>query len=165
MTKLSPSQQRIIEDAVKNPVACITESMGHIKNPMIKQKSLDSMLAKGFLNKRFTDMGKEIYILSEAGHAAAGNTVQREATPSNTPQQGATPGDAPKRETKQSIIIDLLSREDGTTLSELIEATEWKPHSMRGHLSNLRKKRGLPIETFTTSEGVRGYRLIDAQAS
>lgn len=93
------------------------------------------------------------------------NTVQREATRSNATQQDATPGDEPKRETKQSIIIELLSREDGTTLAELIKATEWKPHSVRGHLSNLRKKRGLPIETFTTDEGVRGYRLIEAQAS
>ena len=91
--------------------------------------------------------------------------VQRDAAPCNTTQQPATPANEPKRETKQSIIIDLLSREDGTTLSELIEATEWKPHSVRGHLSNLRKKRCLPIETFTTSEGVRGYRLIGAQAS
>jgi len=165
MTQLSPTQQRIIDDAIKNPATCITECMGHIKNPMIRQKSLDSMLAKGLLNKRFTDMGKETYLLSDAGLAAASNAPQREATPSNTPQQNATPGDEPKRETKQSIIIELLSRENGTTLAELIKATEWKPHSIRGHLSNLRKKRGLPIEAFTTSEGVRGYRLIEAQAS
>ena len=166
MTKLSPTQQRIINDAAQNPANCITECMADIKNPMIKQKSLDSMQAKGLINKRFTDSGKDIYLLSDAGIAAAGNTVQREATPSNTPQQDATSANEPKRETKQSIIIELLSQPDGTTLAELIKATEWKPHSVRGHLSNLRKKRGLPIETFTTTEGVRGYRLVEeAQAS
>ena len=50
--------------------------------------------------------------------------------------------EAPKRETKQAIIINLLKREEGATLHDLIKATEWKPHSVRGHLSNLRKKQG-----------------------
>ncbi len=121
------------------------------------------MQAKGLVNKRFTDGGKEIYLLSDAGIAATGNVVQREAIPSSAPQQEATPADEPKRETKQSVIINLLSREEGTTLAELIDATGWKPHSVRGHLSNLRKKRGLPIETFTTGEGKHGYRLLPDQ--
>ena len=93
------------------------------------------------------------------------NKVQRDAAPCNETQQPATPASEPKRETKQSIIINLLSQPDGTTLTDIIAATEWKPHSVRGHLSNLRKKRGLPIETFTTKEGVRGYRIVEAQAA
>lgn len=93
------------------------------------------------------------------------NKMQRDAAPCNTTQQPATPASEPKRETKQSIIINLLSQPDGTTLTDIIAATEWKPHSVRGHLSNLRKKRGLPIETFTTKEGVRGYRINEAQAA
>lgn len=160
MTKLSESQQRILSEAAKNPASCVTECMTNIKNPMIKQKSLDSMQAKGLVNKRFTDGAKEIYLLSDAGIAATGNVVQREATPSSAPQQKATPADEPKRETKQSVIINLLSREEGATLAELIDATGWKPHSVRGHLSNLRKKRGIPIEVFTNSDGKRGYQIL-----
>jgi predicted ArsR family transcriptional regulator len=64
-----------------------------------------------------------------------------------------------KAQTKQSIIVALLSQEGGTTLEELIKATEWQPHSVRGHLSNLRKKRGMPIETFTNTNGVLTYSL------
>jgi predicted ArsR family transcriptional regulator len=71
----------------------------------------------------------------------------------------AAPVAAPKRESKQAIIINLLKREEGATLDELIKATEWKPHSVRGHLSNLRKKRGMPIETFTNTDGVLTYSL------
>ncbi len=82
---------------------------------------------------------------------------------SNTVQQEATPCNAPKPETKQSIIVNLLTREEGATLQELIAATEWKPHSVRGHLSNLRKKRGMPIEAFTNTDGNRGYRIIPSQ--
>lgn len=160
MSKLSNTQAIILSEAAIAPTTCVTTFMKDIKNPMIKQKSLDSMLTKGLINKRFNDLGTEVYLISEAGFAAIGNTVQRDATPSNT---DAAPSSEAKRETKQSIIIDQLSREEGTTLAQLIEATGWKPHSVRGHLSNLRKKRGLPIETFTTSEGTRGYRITQDQ--
>ena len=68
-----------------------------------------------------------------------------------------------KRETKQSKIITLLEREEGATIAELMTATEWQSHSVRGHLSNLRKKRQLPIETFTTKEGKRCYRILTDQ--
>jgi len=101
----------------------------------------------------------------KTNNATPRNKVQRDAAPCNETQQPATPASEPKRETKQSIIINLLSQPDGTTLTDIIAATEWKPHSVRGHLSNLRKKRGLPIETFTTKEGVRGYRIAEAQAA
>jgi len=75
-------------------------------------------------------------------------------------QQDATSCDTEKRETKQSLIIGQLSRKEGTTIAQLMEVTGWKPHSVRGHLSNLRKKRGFKIETFTTSEGKNGYRIL-----
>ena len=77
----------------------------------------------------------------------------------------ATSADEPKRETKQSKIIALLEREDGATIAELMTATEWQSHSVRGHLSNLRKKCQLPIETFTKKEGKRGYRIVEVQAA
>lgn len=79
---------------------------------------------------------------------------------SNAVQQDATPCDTEKRETKQSLIIGQLTREEGTTIKQLMEVTGWKSHSVRGHLSNLRKKRGLKIETFTTEEGKHGYRIL-----
>jgi hypothetical protein len=79
---------------------------------------------------------------------------------SNVVQREATPCDTEKRETKQSLIIGQLSREEGTTIAQLMEVTGWKSHSVRGHLSNLRKKRGLKIETFTTEEGKNGYRIL-----
>ena len=55
--------------------------------------------------------------------------------------------------TKQQIMIDLLSREGGATLSELAEATQWQIHTVRGALSGALKKRlGLEV----VSEKVEG---------
>jgi predicted ArsR family transcriptional regulator len=79
--------------------------------------------------------------------------------------KATTPVEAPKRETKQEIIINLLKREQGATLDELIKATEWKPHSVRGHLSNLRKKQGLDIQPSFAEDGTRSYRIIEPQAA
>ncbi len=148
MTKLSDTQTKLLTEAAANPTTCITSFMAEIKNPMIRQKSLDSMLAKGMIEKQ-----DDTYRITDAGKAAIGNA----------PQQDATQEDAPKRETKQSIIISLLEREEGATLAELQKATEWKPHSVRGHLSNMRRKQKANIETTTNSDGNRVYRITDNQ--
>lgn len=44
------------------------------------------------------------------------------------------------RATKASIMLDLLRREDGATLVELVAATGWLPHTTRAALTGLRKK-------------------------
>lgn len=88
------------------------------------------------------------------------NAPKQSVTPCNAEKQDVTPSNEPKRETKQTIIISLLSREEGATLAELIDATGWKPHSVRGHLSNMRKKHGVPVQAFTNSDGKRGYQIL-----
>jgi hypothetical protein len=45
-----------------------------------------------------------------------------------------------KAPTKSTSVLTLLQREVGATLAELIEATGWKPHTIRAALTGLRKK-------------------------
>ena len=87
------------------------------------------------------------------------NKVQRDAAPCNEVQQPATPTSEPKRETKQSAITSLLEREQGATLAELQEATGWQAHSVRGHLSNMRRKQQANIEASLNSDGNRVYQI------
>ena len=47
---------------------------------------------------------------------------------------------APARPNKTSLILDLLRREEGATLAEMVEATGWLPHTTRAALTGLRKK-------------------------
>jgi hypothetical protein len=42
--------------------------------------------------------------------------------------------------TKMAIVIDLLRREQGATLDELVAATDWLPHTTRAALTGIRKK-------------------------
>lgn len=42
--------------------------------------------------------------------------------------------------TKAAAVNKLLSRAKGATLSEITDATGWKPHSARAFMTGLRKK-------------------------
>jgi hypothetical protein len=48
---------------------------------------------------------------------------------------------APRAGTKLARILELLRRDHGATLNELISATGWLPHTTRAALTGLRKRR------------------------
>lgn len=63
---------------------------------------------------------------------------------------------------KKAHILELLRRPEGATLSELVKATGWQGHSVRGFLSgSLTKKMGLHVESFKKEDGARAYRIFD----
>ncbi len=61
---------------------------------------------------------------------------------------------------KKAIVLDMLKRPDGATLSDIMSATAWQCHSVRGFISgSLGKKMGLTVESFKRPDGVRAYRI------
>jgi predicted transcriptional regulator len=79
------------------------------------------------------------------------------------PKAKSKAADAPeapaKPVTKQQTIIELLKREGGATVAEIMAATNWKPHTVRAHLSIMRKRKQIPIEAALRSSGERCYSL------
>lgn len=68
----------------------------------------------------------------------------------------------PKRITKQSILIDMLQTGSGASIEELTKATGWQPHTVRGAISNvLRKKLGLNVVNEPSFSGKQVYRIYD----
>ncbi len=66
----------------------------------------------------------------------------------------------PASTSKQQRCLNLLSRRDGATLAELIAATEWQPHSVRGFLSGtIKKKLKLSVTSTRDEDGARRYRV------
>ena len=60
---------------------------------------------------------------------------------------------------KKAIVLDMLKRPDGATLADIMSATAWQAHSVRGFISgSLGKKMGLTVESFKRPDGVRAYR-------
>jgi hypothetical protein len=51
-----------------------------------------------------------------------------------------------------------LKRPNGATLKELMKATGWQPHSVRGFISGaVGKKMGLTVTSAKTEDGERSY--------
>ena len=61
-------------------------------------------------------------------------------------------------ETKQAIVLGLLRRQNGASIAEIIEATDWQPHSVRGFFAGALKKR-LKIKVISDKgeDGIRRY--------
>ena len=62
----------------------------------------------------------------------------------------------------------MLKRADGATLDDIMGATDWQAHSVRGFISgSLGKKMGLTVESFKRPDGVRAYRIgaVDTRTS
>jgi hypothetical protein len=86
-------------------------------------------------------------------------------------EKGAKPAKSPKapkvpqaekggvREgSKTAIVLTLLQRAKGATLAEIMEATSWQAHSVRGFISGtLGKKMGLKVESTKREDGARVY--------
>jgi hypothetical protein len=61
---------------------------------------------------------------------------------------------------KTAKVLDLLKRSDGATLKEIMKATSWKAHSVRGFISGtLGKKMGLSVKSAKGENGERTYRV------
>ncbi|TFL19497.1 DUF3489 domain-containing protein [Jannaschia formosa] len=59
----------------------------------------------------------------------------------------------PRTGTKQAKLIEMLRAESGATIDEIVAATGWQPHTVRGAFAGaLKKKLGLEV----TSEKVEG---------
>ena len=66
--------------------------------------------------------------------------------------------DEAQRSTEKAVVLELLRRPTGATLAELMEATGWQAHSVRGFLSGtLGKKMGLKVDSTKRPDGDRSY--------
>jgi hypothetical protein len=62
---------------------------------------------------------------------------------------------------KKARILALLQQAKGATLDEIMRATGWQAHSVRGFISgNLGKRMGLKVNSTRRSGGERSYRIL-----
>jgi len=66
---------------------------------------------------------------------------------------------APRAESKGAKILELIGRPKGASLAEIMKATDWQAHSVRGFLSTAAKKQGLKIESTKNEAGERIYNV------
>jgi hypothetical protein len=66
---------------------------------------------------------------------------------------------SPRAEGKGAKILELIGRPKGATLVEIMKATDWQAHSVRGFLSTAASKHGLKIESTKAESGDRVYQI------
>ena len=61
---------------------------------------------------------------------------------------------------KQATVIGMLQRPEGATIQQIVDATSWQPHTVRGTFAGAFKKRlGLAITSTKDVGGQRVYRI------
>ena len=67
-----------------------------------------------------------------------------------------------RKGTKQETLIEMLRAEGGATIDEIVEATGWQAHTVRGAMSGaLKKKLGLTITSEKIEGRGRTYMIVD----
>ena len=71
----------------------------------------------------------------------------------------ATGDKASDRSNKKAEVIAMMMRAKGVTLAEIMQATGWQRHTVRGFVSILGSKGGHTIESTKNAGGERTYKI------
>lgn len=87
-----------------------------------------------------------------AGRPASAHTAPSKADPSNELHAA--------RVTKHDLVLTLLSQRNGATIAEMMQATGWQQHSVRGFLAGtVKKKLGFTLSSSKAADELRRYRI------
>jgi DNA-binding MarR family transcriptional regulator len=141
-------------------------------------RSLEALRAKGFLEEQPTTPDAEYWreasdgrrmtlLITEDGQKAIDGAPSTTAPKRTNRPKGrvkkeargrtrdAPPLPAPRQGSKLAQVIDLLKRDRGARINDLVKATGWQPHTVRAALTGLRK-RGIDV-TRERNDGITTY--------
>ena len=100
------------------------------------------------------------HVTPSKGKAAKKTTpAKKDAKVAKGAKTGKKPTGA-REGSKTEKVLDLLKRAGGASLKDIMKATDWQAHSVRGFISGtLGKKMGLKIESTKREDGERVYSL------
>jgi hypothetical protein len=126
------------------PESAILKSKGAPKAAVSKTPAKAAQAAKG---------------AKKAKTAKTAKTAAPAEKPAAKAPAGATER-APREGTKQATMIAMLQRKNGATIAEIVEATGWQQHTVRGAFAGaLKKKLGLSIISEKVDGRGRVYRV------
>jgi len=115
----------------------------------------EGVLEEGTSNKKGAPKGQRAAKSGKA-RATAPKKEAKAAKKAAKPARAKEPC-KPRAESKGAMILDLLRRAKGATLAQIMEATGWQAHSVRGFISNAGKKPGIKVESSKNEAGDRTY--------
>jgi hypothetical protein len=110
---------------------------------------------------------KKPHVAKQKAHVAPvkGKTAKKATATKKSPKgaKAAKPAKAAggaREGSKTAIVVGLLERKDGATLAEVMRATNWQAHSVRGFISGtLGKKMGRTVKSSKREDGERVYQI------
>ncbi len=155
MTKLTDTEQVILTATSRNNGTVPTRERSKSKaDPRAYGAAVASLLKKGILE--FSGPAREGDFTKDGQKLALANTETLEP-----PKKATVRSERKTRDgTKQAMMIELLKRPGGATLAEIVEATGWQAHTVRGAMAGaLKKKLGLTITSEKDESKGRVYRI------
>jgi hypothetical protein len=151
------SEKELVKLSAEWPISRLAE----IWNTFAGVAPFDNLKPVKKLTDRKTAAGriwKAIQTLAPApAQHAAPVAPKRAKAAKRTSQDAGAP--TVREGSKKAIVLELIRRADGASVKEIMDATDWQVHSIRGFISgSLGKKMGLSIESFKREDGTRAYR-------
>jgi hypothetical protein len=116
--------------------------------------------------KKFTDRKTAVARIWRAIQALTPTPARPVAPAAPKPPKATKQATAPdatptaREGSKKAIVLDLLRRPEGATLADIMSATAWKAHSVRGFISGaITKKMGLVVTSTKREDGHRVYQI------
>jgi hypothetical protein len=105
--------------------------------------------------------GTTAVVAAQRAHVAPKKAkAAKKASPAKKAPKGAKKASGARDGSKTAKVVDLLKRPEGATLKELMKATGWQSHSVRGFLSGaVGKKMGLEVISTKGEDGERSYSI------
>lgn len=158
LPKLSPAQALLLRTAARRADGRVTPP--DTLRGGARVKVLTSLLQRGWI-----DPADDGHVMTDAGYAAIGQKrpmLPDDVQPMDTTDDLQLLEGIPMRPgTKLAALVMALRRPQGATCLQLMLATGWQPHTVRGAISGmLRKKLGLNVVLAHNDAGDRVYRVV-----
>ncbi len=158
LLKLSPAQNLLLRTAARR-------ADGRVIPPDTLRGGARVKVMTALLHRGWVEPAGDGHLLTDAGYAAIG---QQRPAPQDDVQPVDTIDDLQLLEgipvrpsTKLAALVMALRRPQGATSLQLMLATGWQPHTVRGAISGmLRKKFGLNVVLAHNDTGERVYRVV-----
>ena len=157
LPKLTPTQALLLRAATRR-------ADGRVIPPTNLRGGARVKVLTALMQRGWIEPADDGHALTDAGYVVAG---RKRPTPPEDLQPVEPPDDLQLLEgipvrpgTKLAALVAALRRPQGATNLQLMLATGWQPHSVRGAISGLLRKRlGLDVTLTRNAAGERVYRI------
>jgi len=141
------------------------KASNHSDSPFPGQREVHTFPHRG---KAVARIWKAIQPLGKNGSASEKEAVPKTTGKKKAPRKRRAAKRAPtgkkaakdsERSNKKAAVIAMMKRAKSATLPEIMQATSWQAHTVRGFVSILRSKGGQKISSSKNTAGERTYRI------